>query len=126
MPGRAGARRALRRTAAAILQAGLRAADPRPLVARELRVRGGALEVAGLRHRLGRGRILLLAVGKAAVPMAAAAEWALGDLPYQGLAVAPAAGGGLTRTRLLLAGHPGISDRPVRHVRANADRRVVP
>jgi hydroxypyruvate reductase len=105
MAGRAGALRArLRRTAAAILQAGLRAADPRPLVARELRVREGVLEVAGLRHR--RGRLLLLAVGKAAVPMAAAAERALGELPYQGLAVAPTASAGLAKTRLLLAGHP--------------------
>jgi hydroxypyruvate reductase len=57
-------------------------------------------------HRLGAGRVVLLAVGKAARSMAAAAERCLGDALAEGLAVCNAEGPALRRTRVLLAGHP--------------------
>lgn len=96
----------LRTAARAILREALSAADPHRLVRRQLRVRTGVLEAAGIRHRLGRGRVALVAVGKAAVPMARAAEEALGDALDEGLAVSTAAEGALSRVRLLTAGHP--------------------
>lgn len=96
----------LRRACAAILQAGLRAAEPGPLVAEHLGRRGRVVRLGGLEHRLGRGRVLLLAVGKAAPAMAAAAEKVLGDAVASGLAVATVSGTPLGRSRLLMAGHP--------------------
>jgi glycerate 2-kinase len=96
----------LRAAARAALGEGLRAADPRRLVLRQLERRGDVLEAGGVRHRLGRGRLALVAVGKAAVPMARAAEEALGRRLDQGLAVSTATGGALDRVRLLTASHP--------------------
>ncbi|HET7294756.1 MAG TPA: DUF4147 domain-containing protein [Vicinamibacteria bacterium] len=96
----------LRRACAEILQAGLRAAEPGRLVAGQLTRRGRVLRLAGLEHRLGRGRLLLLAVGKAAPAMAASAERVLGDAISSGLAVATVEGSPLGRTRVLVAGHP--------------------
>ena len=96
----------LRHAAQAILQEALLAADPRRLVRRHIRVRGGVLDVAGVRHRLGRGRIALVAAGKAAVPMARAAEEALGAWLSEGIAVSTATEGPLERTSLRPASHP--------------------
>lgn len=96
----------LRAAARAILEAALAAADPHRLVKRQLRVRGGVLEVAGLRHRLGRGRVVVIAAGKAAVAMARAAEDALGRHLDAGLAVSTASEGPLARVRLRSASHP--------------------
>src|SRR4029450_7576998 len=62
-------RASLRRAASAIPAPPLPAADPERLVRRELRAR----DVGG------RGRLVLVAVGKAAVPMARAAERVLGS-----------------------------------------------
>jgi hydroxypyruvate reductase len=64
------------------------------------------LEAGGLRVRLGRGRLVLVAVGKAAVPMARAAEEILGDRLATGLAVSTASSGDLSGVRLLTASHP--------------------
>jgi hydroxypyruvate reductase len=89
-------RAALRRAAAAILAAALRAADPERLVRRHLRARDLA----------GRGRLVLVAAGKAAAAMARAAERALGSRLEGGIAVAPAPGPDLRRVRLLLSSHP--------------------
>lgn len=89
-----------------MLAAGLRAADPGPLVRAALRRDGRRLIAAGESLALGRGRVLLLAAGKAAPAMAAAAEQVLGARMADGLAVASAPGPPLRRTRLLLAGHP--------------------
>ncbi len=91
-------RAALRRAAASILAASLRAADPERLVRHHLR----------RRDALGRnrGRIVVVAVGKAAVAMARAAETVLGPRLHDGIAVAPAAGPGLRRVRLRIASHP--------------------
>jgi glycerate 2-kinase len=101
-----GDRTRLRAAAQAILREALAGAEPGRLVRRSLDVRGGRLEVAGLRHPIGRGRVALVAVGKAAVPMARAAEEALGDRLAEGIAVTSAAGGALGKTRLLTASHP--------------------
>jgi glycerate 2-kinase len=99
-------RERLRRGAAAILKAGLDAADPRRLVRAHLRRRGDTVHIAGLSHRRGRGRLVLIAAGKAASVMAAAAEQALGNALDEALAVDTAATVPLARTRRLLAGHP--------------------
>jgi hydroxypyruvate reductase len=97
----------LRRAAAAILAAGLRAADPEALVRRHLRVRGRRLDAGGQTYGLGRGRLVLVAAGKAAAAMASAAERVLGPLLHDAVAVAPAGPpSALRRTRLLVAGHP--------------------
>jgi hydroxypyruvate reductase len=96
----------LRRAARAILREALLAADPHRLVRRHVRVRRGFVEVAGVRHRLGRGRIVLVAAGKAAVPMARAVEEALGERLSKGIAVSTATEGTLERVALRTASHP--------------------
>lgn len=96
----------LRAAAQAILRESLAAADPRRLVRRQIAVRAGAVEAAGARHRLGRGRVVLVAVGKAAAPMASAAEEALGEHLDEGIAVTSADGAPLRKARLLTASHP--------------------
>lgn len=101
----------LRRAAAAILRAGLQAADPARLVRRQLRLRGALLEVAGVPYRLGRGRLALVAAGKAAPAMAQAAEKLLGERLDDALAVSNAGGPPLRCTRLLLASHPVPDER---------------
>ncbi len=100
------ARPRLRAAAQSILREALLAADPHRLVSRHLKVRSGALEAAGVRHPLGRGRVAVVAVGKAAVPMARAAEEALGERLAVGIAVSTASEGDLHRVRLLTASHP--------------------
>jgi hydroxypyruvate reductase len=102
----------LRRAAADILAAGLRAADPDRLVRSHLRRQGGSLLAAGRRYRLGQGRVVLIAAGKAAATMARAAETVLGDRLAEGLAVDTAPPGRpLARTRLVVAGHPVPDER---------------
>jgi glycerate 2-kinase len=101
----------LRRAASDILWAGLNAADPARLVREHLKVRGARVFVAGHAHPLGKGRIVLLSVGKAAASMARAAEAILGHRLSEGLAVDTALSGGLERTRLLIAGHPVPDER---------------
>lgn len=96
----------LRAAARAIFREALLAADPHRLVRRQLKVRAGALEAAGVRHRLGRGRVALVAVGKAAVPMSRAAEEVLGERLHEGIAVSTASEGALASVRLLTASHP--------------------
>ena len=71
-----------------------------------LGLRGSRLLAAGESFSLGRGRLVVIAAGKAAPAMAAAAEDVLGARLTEGLAVSNAPGPPLKRTRLLLAGHP--------------------
>lgn len=104
----------LRAAARRILSRGLRAAEPGALVREALRVRGGVLEVAGTRYRLGRGRVLLVAAGKAAGPMARGAERALGGHLTEGIAVGSGPGPPLARTAYRRAGHPRPDLRGVR------------
>jgi glycerate 2-kinase len=96
----------LRGATRAVLRDALLAADPQALVRRQLKATGRSLEVAGVRHGFGRGRIVLVAAGKAAVPMAIAAEAVLGGRLSRGVAVTTAAAPGLRRVRLLTASHP--------------------
>jgi len=83
-----------------------------------LRLDGRRLIAAGETFALGRGRVLVLAAGKAAPAMAAAAETVLGDRLAAGLAVSNASGPDLVRTRLILAGHPLPDARGVEAARA--------
>lgn len=100
-------RPALRRAASRVLKAALHAAEPGRLVRAHLRVTRGRLLAGGGEFRLDRGRVVVLAVGKAAAAMAAAAEERLGPLLAEGLVVTSAAPARpLRRSRLLLAGHP--------------------
>jgi len=64
------------------------------------------LRVAGLRHRVGQGRLVLVAAGKAASAMARAAEDVLGPVLSDALAVDVSDRIPLAWTRRLLAGHP--------------------
>jgi hydroxypyruvate reductase len=85
----------------------VRAADPERLVKQNLRVSGRRLTAGGTAYPLGRGRLVLVAAGKAAVTMARAAERILGARVDDAIAVAPPGPPSyLRRTRLLLAGHP--------------------
>jgi hydroxypyruvate reductase len=85
----------------------LRAADPDVVVRNNLRVRGRRLTAAGETYELGRGRLVLVAAGKAAVAMARAAEGVLGDWISDAIAVAPPGPRpALRRTHLMVAGHP--------------------
>lgn len=103
---RSWSRARLRGAAQAILREALLAAEPQRLVRRHLRLRKGALEVAGLRHPLGRGRLVVVAAGKAAFAMARAAEEALGGYVSDGLAISSSAQGTLERIRPRIASHP--------------------
>jgi glycerate 2-kinase len=96
----------LRRAASAILEAALAAADPFALVRANLRVTTSGLEVCGRDVPVGRGRVVLLAMGKAAGQMSSAAESILGSRLHDGLAVVPAPVSDLRRVRTRLAGHP--------------------
>jgi len=75
-------------------------------VRRHLRVRGRRLQVAGLDYPLDRGRIVVVAIGKAAFPMAAAAEDVLGARIADGIAVGVSAPPALRRLKARQAGHP--------------------
>jgi glycerate 2-kinase len=96
----------LRRAVQAILKEALAAADPGSLVRRHLRLRGGALEAAGLRVPTDRGRIALVAAGKAAVSMARTAERVLGHHLSEGIVVTPAEAAPLPRLQVRTARHP--------------------
>jgi glycerate-2-kinase len=96
----------LREAAAAVLRAGLEAADPARAVRRTLRTRGDGLVIAGESLQV-RGRVALLAVGKAALPMADAAAALLGRRLDGGLAVTNAQGpAGRRAFEVREAGHP--------------------
>jgi glycerate 2-kinase len=71
-----------------------------------VRRRGGRIRVLDQELRPGRGRLVLMAAGKAASRMARAAEAILGDRLSESLAVDTSASVPLARTRRLLAGHP--------------------
>lgn len=96
----------LRDAAARILRAGLQAADPARLVQGHLDLRGDVLLVAGTTWRADRGRLVVLAAGKAASTMARAAEGVLGRRIHAALAVDVSDQVPLKRTRRHVAGHP--------------------
>jgi hydroxypyruvate reductase len=89
----------------------LRAADPERLVGAHLRASRDVVTVAGTRYDVKSGRLAVLAAGKAASRMAAAAERVLGRRLDGALAVDTSATVPLVRTRRLLAGHPVPDER---------------
>lgn len=95
-----------------ILAAGLRAADPAVCVARHLRADDDGLSIgadADVTHVpwADVDRLLLVAVGKAAAPMARAAEAALGDRIASGVVIVPSGASAESRRAMVLqAGHP--------------------
>jgi hydroxypyruvate reductase len=100
-------RRGLVDAALRMLESGLRAVDPGEAVRRSVRREGGTLWAGGREYRLEGGRVLLLAVGKAAGGMAAALEEILDGWIGGGLVTVPA---GAAAPPLALpvreAGHP--------------------
>jgi hydroxypyruvate reductase len=100
--------RDLRSDALAIFRAGVAAVEPRRAVQRSLRLSDRTLHANGAAIRVADGgRVWIVGAGKAAVPMAAAAEVALGDLVADGAVVTRTGyGGPLHRVRVLEAGHP--------------------
>jgi len=72
---------------AAMFAAGVAYADPRAAVRDHLAYDDGLLRVSGRTIRLGQGRVIALAVGKAAVPMALGLRDALGDRIDVGIAL---------------------------------------
>jgi len=110
------ARMSLRRDMALIRDAALTAVDPFAAVLRHLHLEGGLLRVGMATLPLtaptakSPRRVFVLAVGKAAVPMAAAACRVLGDIPVEGVIVTKyghVAGYELPPTlEVIEAGHP--------------------
>jgi hydroxypyruvate reductase len=98
----------LRSDALAIFRAGIAAVEPRRAVQRSLRVEGRRIVVDSTVIDVpADGRVWIVGAGKAAVPMAAAAEVALGDLVADGVVVTKTGHGGpLHRVRVLEAAHP--------------------
>jgi glycerate 2-kinase len=115
----------LRRAAADILMAALRAVEPGHLVARHVRREGRHVILGGQPYTIGQGRLCVVAVGKAAVPMLRAALDGLGPgTPDRVVAVSAEASGAVPAgTRRYVAGHP-LPDRrglvAARHVEALA------
>src|SRR5712671_2958669 len=93
-----------------IYAAAVAAVEPRRAMSRALNgVAAGAKEVAAIIERA--NGVRLLAVGKAAIGMAAATEEQLGDRLIEGLAIAPAnlasgADAAALRSRVISAAHP--------------------
>lgn len=102
----------LRPRARRIFAAALRAVDPELLVRRFLSLDRRTVAIDGTPFTLGAaGRVLVLAAGKGAAPMARAAEQCLGPLVGGGLAVVKQGHGlDLERVRVVEAGHP-VPDR---------------
>ncbi|NIR36807.1 MAG: DUF4147 domain-containing protein, partial [Actinobacteria bacterium] len=78
-----------RRTILELLDAALGAVDPRAAVARAIDRDGETVIVAGETYRP-KGRIVLLALGKAAATMAEGAAEALAGIPLTGVVAGPA------------------------------------
>ncbi len=105
----------------ACFRAALEAVDPRRIVERALRREGGTLVLAG--ERLDPDlRLRVLAVGKAALPMAAAVEQLVGHRLAEGLVVTKAGQAGpLRRCAVREAGHPVPDARSEHAARAALD-----
>ena len=110
------ARMSLRRDMALIRDTALKAVDPFAAVLRHLHLEGGLLHVGTTTLPItvaaakSARRVFVLAVGKAAVPMTAAACQVLGDIPVEGVVVTKygyAASHELSSTlEVVEAGHP--------------------
>jgi glycerate 2-kinase len=115
-----------RTDAFALVDAALAAVDPAAAVRRHLRREDDALWVGERRYRLGgRGRVLLIAAGKAAVPMAVAAAEALGPALDRGVVVTKYGHAGRAEAlpaavQVIEAGHPVPDEMSVRGAQAVA------
>jgi len=94
----------LRAAARKILRAGLDAVEPGRLLDSHLRRAGNALRISGTRVRP--RRLFVVAVGKAAVPMAQAAHRILGGQITSAIVIAPQRPPKMRRTAGFTAGHP--------------------
>ncbi len=99
---------ALRRKAAAILVAAVRAVEPAAAVRRYISRRGRVVRIAGRRYALGSiHRIFVVGAGKASAPMAAAVEGMLGPRVSAGIIIVKYGYAvPLRRIRVVEAGHP--------------------
>jgi len=98
----------LRRQAASILTAAVRAVEPAAAVRRHISRRGGIVRIAGRRYDLGSiHRIFVVGAGKASAPMAAAVESILGPRVSAGIIIVKYGYAlPLRRIRVVEAGHP--------------------
>jgi glycerate 2-kinase len=94
----------LRLAARRILRKGLAAVEPGRLVAAHLHRRGEGVTIASVTVRP--RRLFVVAVGKAAIPMAKAAHRLLGERLASAIVIAPSRAPRLPRTRSFLSGHP--------------------
>lgn len=86
--------------------AALAAVEPRAAVRQALQRKGDMLQIADLSHDLRHGRVIVLSVGKAAQPMAAAAVEALKGVPFTAVVISKQAA--LQPGAEALAGHPAV------------------
>ncbi|WP_129626566.1 glycerate kinase type-2 family protein [Candidatus Oscillochloris fontis] len=92
---------------ATVMTAALAAVEPGAALRALMQVDAGQLRVGPQQYDLGQiGRIWLVAVGKAARPMAAAAALMLGQRLHAGVVVAPEVAEPIAGMRVLAAGHP--------------------
>ena len=111
---------------ATMFAAGVASADPRAAVKDHLAYSGGTLRVGTREIALGNGRVLAVAVGKAAVPMARGLVDVLGDRIDSGIALTKAgnvpAGTDLPGFIIREAAHPVPDERGERATREILDR----
>jgi hydroxypyruvate reductase len=86
-----------------IFRAALEAADPFSSIKRFLRREDGSLRIADCDYDIANGRVFVIAVGKAALPMADAAYDVLGDALYAAGVISKR--GGVTLEKSLLSTH---------------------
>ncbi|MEO8361479.1 MAG: DUF4147 domain-containing protein [Vicinamibacteria bacterium] len=98
-------RSALRKVALQILRAGLDAVEPGRLVRQNLRVTGTGISAGGVKIRTSK-RLFMVAVGKAAIPMARAAHRILGTRLRSGIVIAPVKAPRMSRMKIFVARHP--------------------
>lgn len=98
---RAGLRAAARR----ILKAGLDAVEPGRLVRAHIRANARGVSLGGVRLKASQ-RLLMVSVGKAAVPMARAAHVVLGERIAAAIVIAPGRVPKMARTIGFTSGHP--------------------
>ncbi|MEO8362027.1 MAG: DUF4147 domain-containing protein [Vicinamibacteria bacterium] len=98
-------RSALRKAAHQILRAGLAAVEPGRLVRQHLHVDRSHITAGGVKVRTPK-RLFLVAVGKAAIPMAQAAHRILGARMTSGIVIAPNHAPRLARMMSFVSSHP--------------------
>lgn len=97
----------LREAALTIFHKTLTAIDAETVVSSSLQLNGEALSVGDETYDLSKfPRLLVIAIGKASVPMARAAEHVLGDRITDGLVVTNALIGNSPKLPVLIGGHP--------------------